>query len=204
MHPLWCNKVFPHSKFCIMSKNYLSDLKKGLLFFFLICVAGIANAQPPTITSFSPLSAKPGDAVTITGTGFNTTTTNNVVFFGATRATVTAATATGLTATVPSGATYSPITVLNTGTSLAAYSRVNFNPIYSPAKTNITANDFLPKQDFTTGNDPTSLAIGDLDGDGKPIWQWRITLQIRFLFSAIPPAVAVSQAVALRPGRILQ
>jgi 6-phosphogluconolactonase (cycloisomerase 2 family) len=122
---------------------------------------------PPTITSFTPLTAKPGDAVTITGTGFNTTAANNLVFLGATRATVTAASAISLTVTVPTGATYAPITVLNTSASLAAYSLANFTPTYSPAKTSITSTDFLAKQDFTTGSEPYSVAIGDLDGDGK-------------------------------------
>jgi hypothetical protein len=132
-------------------------------------VSVLRNADlPPTITSFTPLTAKPGDAVTITGTGFNTTAANNVVFLGATKATVTAASATSLTVTVPTGATYAPITVLNTGASLAAYSMVNFTPTYSPAKTNITSTDFLAKQDFTAGTIPISVALGDLDGDGKP------------------------------------
>jgi len=49
--------------------------------------------------------------VTIAGTNFNTTAANNIVYFGATRATVTAATATGLTVTVPAGATYKPISL---------------------------------------------------------------------------------------------
>ncbi len=123
--------------------------------------------QAPIITSFTPQSAKPGDVVTLTGTGFNTTNTDNIVFFGATRATVSAATATSITATVPNGATYAPITLLNTGTSLAAYSLSNFTPIFSPAKTAITAGDFSTKIDFTTGSNPFSVAIGDLDGDGK-------------------------------------
>ncbi|WP_439507045.1 beta strand repeat-containing protein, partial [Sediminibacterium sp.] len=127
----------------------------------------VTPLTPPTITSFNPITAKPGDVVTITGTNFNTTTTNNIVFFGATRATVTAATTTSLTVTVPSGATYAPITVLNIGTSLAAYSLRNFTPVYSPAKTNITATDFQAKQDFATGTNAYSVAIGDLDGDGK-------------------------------------
>ncbi len=120
------------------------------------------------VTSFSPASASPGSTITIAGMGFNTTPANNIVFFGATRATVTAATATSVTVTVPVGATYAPITILNTGNGLAAYSLVNFTPTYSPPKTAITATDFLPKQDFTTGSSPYSVAIGDLDGDGKP------------------------------------
>jgi hypothetical protein len=123
---------------------------------------------PATITSFTPTSAKPGDAVTITGSGFHTTTTNNIVFFGATRATVTASTATSMTVTVPNGATYAAITELNTGTSMAAYSLSKFNPTYTPAKSNITASDFSANVDFTTGSGPFSIAIGDLDGDGKP------------------------------------
>ncbi len=43
-------------------------------------------------------------------------------------------------------------------------------PIYAPAKTSITTTDFQPKIDFATatGTGPASVAIGDLDGDGKP------------------------------------
>ena len=100
---------------------------------------------PPVITSFSPTSAKPGDAVTLTGTNFNATPGNNIVFFGATRASVTAASAISVTVTVPSGATYAPITLLNTATRLAASSLRNFTPTYSPAKTAITATDFQAK-----------------------------------------------------------
>jgi hypothetical protein len=130
----------------------------------------------PTITSFTPINGKPGDAITLTGTGFNTTTTNNIVFFGATQATVTTASTTSLTVTVPSGATYSPIAVLNTETKFACCSLNNFNPVYSPAKSSITTTDFATKVDFSSGTvpksaagvDPYSVAIGDLDGDGKP------------------------------------
>ncbi|MFV5703336.1 choice-of-anchor tandem repeat GloVer-containing protein [Flavobacterium sp. XS2P12] len=122
---------------------------------------------PPTITSFSPTSGTVGTTVTITGTNFNSTTSNNVVFFGATRATVTAATTTSLTVTVPSGATYAPITVLNTGSALAAYSSADFTPTFTPNKGSITSADFTPKVDFTIDNFSYSVAIGDMDGDGK-------------------------------------
>ena len=129
-----------------------------------------ADIPPPIITSFSPVSAKPGGAVTLTGTNFNVTPGNNIVFFGATRATVTAASAMSVTVTVPSGATYAPLTLLNVGISLAASSVRNFNPTYSPAKIAITASDFQAKQDFATdaGSYPYTVAVGDLDGDGKP------------------------------------
>jgi hypothetical protein len=57
----------------------------------------------PTISSFTPTSGTVGTTVTITGTNFNTTAGNNSVYFGATKASVSAATATSLTVTVPTG-----------------------------------------------------------------------------------------------------
>ncbi|WP_163408148.1 FG-GAP-like repeat-containing protein [Flavobacterium ajazii] len=120
------------------------------------------------ITDFSPSAAKPGDVVIITGANFNTTPVNNVVFFGATQATVTASTEGNLTVRVPTGATYGPITVLNTATTLACSSLSNFNPVYSPVKSTITTSDFAFNADFATGSNPRKTAIGDLDGDGKP------------------------------------
>jgi len=122
---------------------------------------------PPTITGFSPQSGPVGTTVTITGTGFNTTPANNIVIFGATTAAVTTATTNQLTVTIPTGATYGPLTVLNTTTGLLAYSQSSFTPTFFPTKGNITEGDFDPKIDFTTGSQPVSVAIGDLDGDGK-------------------------------------
>ncbi|MDE3144368.1 MAG: T9SS type A sorting domain-containing protein, partial [Bacteroidota bacterium] len=122
----------------------------------------------PTISSFSPLSGMVGDAITITGTNFSSTASNNIVFFGATKATVSTATTTSLSVAVPTGAIYAPITVLTTGTALAAYSTANFNPIFSPNKGSISTGDFAAKSDITTGSSPGNILAGDIDGDGKP------------------------------------
>ncbi|MFY7886398.1 MAG: FG-GAP repeat domain-containing protein, partial [Dolichospermum sp.] len=126
--------------------------------------------QPPTITSFSPTSGVVGTTVTITGTNFNTTAANNIVFFGATKATVTAATATSLTVTVPLGATFDNITVVNMGLSLLAHSNANFTPTFTPSKNSIAITDFDPKIEISTGTGttwPYQVALGDVDGDGK-------------------------------------
>ena len=125
-------------------------LTRSFLMVMMMGCAWTTFAQVPVITSFSPVSANLETTVTLTGTNFNTTSNNNIVFFGATRATVTAASAMSVTVTVPSGATYAPITLLNTGSSLAAYSLRSFTPTYSPAKIAITATDFQAKVDFTT------------------------------------------------------
>lgn len=68
-------------------------------------------AFPPTITNFSPTTGLIGAEVIIRGTNFSTTPGNNTVMFNGTSATVTAATATSLTVTVPPGATTGTISV---------------------------------------------------------------------------------------------
>ncbi|HUM46693.1 MAG TPA: gliding motility-associated C-terminal domain-containing protein, partial [Chitinophagales bacterium] len=65
----------------------------------------------PTITSLSNSSGIIGSTVTITGTNFSTTPANNIVKFNGTTATVSAASASSLTVTVPAGALSGPITV---------------------------------------------------------------------------------------------
>lgn len=115
----------------------------------------------PTISSFTPSSGAIGSSVTISGSNFNTTAAQNIVFFGATQATVTAVTSGSLTVTVPQGATYQYISITNLGTSLTAYSAKPFNVTLSGSI------NFIPKNDFATGLSPSSVSIGDLDGDGK-------------------------------------
>ena len=94
-------------------------------FLFSILVAALSIAQAPTITSFSPTQAEVGAVVTITGTGFSTTAIDNIVYFGGVKATVTNATATQLTVTVPNGSTRDFIAVTKGG--LTAFSRGIFN-----------------------------------------------------------------------------
>ena len=126
----------------------------------------IFTAPPPTITSFSPVSGPIGSTVTIFGTNFSAIPANNIVSFGAVRAKVTVATNSYITAVVPDGATFQPITVTVNG-----YIASSFKPFiitFSGASSQFTANTFSSKIDFTVMNDPNSVAISDMDGDGKP------------------------------------
>ena len=122
----------------------------------------------PIINSFTPSSGAIGTTVTITGAGFNTQKNNDIVFFGATKATVTAAGTNSLTVTVPAGASFGPVTILNTATGLATSSTKFFTPTFAPNTGNITTADMNGKVDFTTNANPYAVAIGDIDGDGKP------------------------------------
>ncbi len=134
----------------------------------IICILLIysnVQAQGPTITSFTPASGPVGTSVTITGTNFSTTLANNIVYFGATKATVTAALATQLTVTAPIGATYLPISVLVNGAT--AYSSKPFIVTFPSSGTGIDASSFSGNEDFAVGNNPLHSAIADFNGDGK-------------------------------------
>ena len=95
---------------------------KPFISFLLGLVAATNLFAQPSITAFSPASGTIGSSVTITGKNFNNSIAQNIIFFGATRATVTAASTTSLTVTVPLGATYQYLSVTNLATGLTAYS----------------------------------------------------------------------------------
>ncbi len=125
---------------------------------------------PPTppvgiqITGFSPLSGPVGGAVTLTGGGFNPVAESNIVFISGLRATVTAATESNLTFTVPPGATYGPITVAVNGSSVQ--SLLSFTTTFPPRT--LDASAFDPAVTFSPGDGPIATRVADLDGDGRP------------------------------------
>ena len=129
--------------------------------------AARAVAQP-TISSLSTLTGIPGSSVTITGTNFNATAANDVVYFGATRATVTSASATSLTVTVPVGAEFDQVTVDNLSLGLTAYSDHQFVPTYDNGAYMPDTVNFDSRVVFAADINPEAVSISDIDGDGKP------------------------------------
>ena len=118
----------------------------------------------PAITDFNPKSGAIGTSVTITGTNFDPTPSNNIVYFGAVRAQVVSSSSTSLVVTAPLGTSYRPITLLVNG--LTAYSSAPFIITFRDEGI-ITSLSFEPKIEFTAGAFPLGAATGDLDGDGK-------------------------------------
>ncbi len=106
-----------------------------------------------TIASFSPVSGFIGQIVTITGTNFSTTPANNIAKFNGTTATISAATATQLTVTIPTGATTGKITV-----EVAGKIATSTNDFTIPQPRNYTAVSTL------AGSNQTNS--GYLDGTG--------------------------------------
>ncbi len=161
-------------------------MKKLLVNTYSILICAASYAQLPAITSFSPASGAIGSSVTIVGAGFNAAANQNVVFFGATQATVVAASTTSLSVIVPVGATFQYLSVTNLAVNLTAYSA---KPFIVTLAGHIA---FLPKQDFATGAAGTqslTVSVGDLDGDGKSdlavINLWRSMVSVFHNTSAI-------------------
>jgi hypothetical protein len=115
----------------------------------------------PVINSFSPATGAYNTSITISGNNFNTTPANNIVYFGGAKATVTAASTTSLTVTVPVSATNHPISVVNTSNNLAGYSNSAFIPTFAGSN-NI---NFATGVNFNAGLQPTGVSFGDVDGD---------------------------------------
>ena len=127
--------------------------------------ATLTVTPPPVISAVSPLKANPSATVTITGTNFNTTASNNILFFGSTKATVNTASATSLGVYVPAGATYDRITIANLGCKLTAYTQYSFLPTFTGSS---TTPSFANATITTAGTNPFDMVAADFDGDGKP------------------------------------
>lgn len=126
----------------------------------------IAN-PPPVVSSFAPGTGAIGTDVKINGKNFNPSASQNVVYMGAEKAKVNSASATQLDVTVPASATYQPLSVLNTANNLTGYSTAPFNTTFA-SKNGISATDLSAAVKFATASSPYSVAVGDIDGDGKP------------------------------------
>jgi YD repeat-containing protein len=109
------------------------------------------TSRQTSVISFSPSKGPVGTAVTIYGTGFSTTTSSDSVSFNGTSATVTAATTTSISVTVPSGATTGTISV--TSPNGTAASATNFTVTSSLGVPTITS--FSP----TIGTAGTSITV---------------------------------------------
>lgn len=100
----------------------------------------IPVSPAPTLTGFSPTSGTAGTSVILTGTNFSTTAADNAVKFNGTAATVSAATDTSLTVSVPEGASTGKITVQVGSKTAASTNDFTLNPPSPP----VTLTSFSP------------------------------------------------------------
>ena len=96
------------------------------------------TASTLAISGFVPLSGPAGTTVSIFGSGFNATASSNTVKFNGIAATVSAASATSLTVTVPAGATSGPISVTNGAASASSAGSFTVATLPAPTLTSFT------------------------------------------------------------------
>lgn len=138
--------------------------RKNLILLTLAILTSFIVSAQPAISSFSPQSGPTGTTVIITGSNFNATPANNIVFFGAVKATVNSATSTTLSVTVPAGATYAPITVTVNG--LTGYSAKPFNVTFSSGILTTNSFGYSGNLDSVTNIETNDIATGDFNVDG--------------------------------------
>ncbi len=142
-----------------------------------------------SVTSFSPVSSTTGGSVTITGTSFSATPTNQTIKFDGVTALITSSTTTSLVVTVPTGATTGKITVTRDGATASSPSEFLVLPLaistFSPSIgaigssvtisgsgfSSVNANNLVEFNDIeavVTNSSPTSLTAivpaGNVDG----------------------------------------
>lgn len=128
--------------------------------------ADVNNA--PLIYSVTPASGPIGTTVVIAGTNFSSDAARNVIYFGAVKAKVVVASSSQATCIVPAGASFEPITLLNTETSLSGSSQHPFNVTFQGGG-NFTLSSFKLVESFNPQASVFgSLKSADIDGDGKP------------------------------------
>ena len=139
----------------IATNSFASSVTDSVSFF---------TAAKPVISSFAPVTATIGTEITITGQYFHSIPEMNWVNFGATRAIVVSSSSTEMKVKVPTGASFGPISVLDTESGLVGVSSQEFVPTFTGE---FSKGDYQLRaafDDIAVWN----MSINDMDGDGRP------------------------------------
>jgi YD repeat-containing protein len=152
------------------------------------------TATQVSVINFSPESGAVGAAVSINGTGFSTTPSQNTVKFNGTTASVTSASNTHLQVTVPSGATTGPISV--TSPNGTATSSTNFTVTTGSGSPTITS--FSPVNGLAT----TAVTLTGTNFDATLANdKVRLNASPAVASSANPTTIGTTVPVATASGR---
>ena len=155
-----------------MFNHFCKKINKKMNKFTIILslISVFIHAQVPQIDSFSPAVAEVGEQINIYGSGFDTTPSNNIVYFGGVKALVNTASQTQLTVTIPVGVYASRIQLTNIVTNLVVMSGSRFIPKYDLSSALVAGS--YSDNSFTVGSlerdHGETFAISDINGDGNP------------------------------------
>lgn len=135
----------------------------SILFFSIYALQ--AYAQRPIVNSISKTSAAIEEEISISGSGFGTSTANIRVYFGAVFAPAVSVSENLIKVKVPKGATYSSIAVTNLASGLTGYSSQQFGLSFNGD--GFDASKFDDIRDVNAGLGIFDLCLCDFDGDGR-------------------------------------
>jgi hypothetical protein len=151
-------------------KNPFARFAFLLLSLVFITTTSKSQDSKPYIESILPNSGPVGTTVTIQGQNFSVSPDSTMVFFGPVKAQIISGSETTIQVTVPTGATYQPVTVVSRRSS--AVSNQFFTPTYvssgNPQNGLFLPGSFMPKTDLKSSTYSHSVNFTDYNGDGKP------------------------------------
>ncbi len=131
-----------------------------------LSAVGIARAQAPFIRDISQSHGTVNEVITIRGSGFGTSASQVVVFFGAAASQSVTVEDTKILATVPAGTTTGSVSVTNLTTGLTAYSSEVFTLSYDGFEFDRNKLD-APVSFATEGNTLYNFCVCDFNRDGR-------------------------------------
>lgn len=153
------------------------------------------NSSDVSIISFTPSSGLVGSSVTISGTGFSSTPSQNTVQFNGTAATVSSSTANQIVAVVPSGATSGTISVTSPAGSVA--SQASFTVLADSGAPTITS--FTPDRGVS-GN---TITVTGTNFDTTPANNsLRLNISAQLVTSASGTSLATKVPAGTGSGKI--
>ncbi len=139
--------------------------KPLLLLYLATIVVSNAIGQVPVITHVDKYVNGNHQTVTISGSNFGGVTTDLSVWFGASEGDVLTATDQTLEVSVPPGATYESIVVINKSTGKSGWSKGEFMLSYG-GQSPIASANFVPATDLPAESGLFDVCLCDFDNDG--------------------------------------
>ncbi len=144
-------------------------MKNKITLILLTFLVSYTFAQP-VITSFSPKSGKGGTSVTLSGSGFNATASNNVVRIGGIKCNITSASSSSLTVELPSQITTDYFYVTDVANSKIGKSFHRFLSQTDSTNWVLSSTSYGSKISLaagaTAGNINAGFGFADIDDDG--------------------------------------
>jgi YD repeat-containing protein len=157
------------------------------------------SAAQVVILSVTPATARPGDSVTIAGSGFDASAANDTVTIGGAAATVTSATTRRLVVTVLGNAATGPVVVTTPAGSGTSPTTLTIRPSQAPQITSATPAILAPGTSFTiSGSGFATVKANDLVAINQT--QGEVTAASAASLTVTAPAAASGRLTVRTPG----